>query len=117
MNQFPTLASGAYAQRGSSTTTKTRSRVLRYLDGSEQRYTVTPQQRYWTLHLDRITPEEARTIVNFYEQQRGMAGIFTFTDPWTGEVIQRCSFDLPACETQSLAENSCKMRLVIKEMP
>ncbi len=93
MAAFPKLSTGALAQYGSGYELAFRTQVIRYVDGSEQRYAGrgTPGRR-WTIALRQLTPSESAEVLSFFREQRGREGTFTFTDPWTGLEHPACCF-------------------------
>jgi hypothetical protein len=70
------------------------TQVLRFLDGSEQRFAgfSTPLRR-WLIRLELLDEIELATLEEFFVAQAGRAGTFSFTDPWDGIVYANCSFE------------------------
>lgn len=115
MADFPRLQSGAVAQYPSSGNLKASTRVLRYVDGSEQRYRETAiPARSWTLHLNRITEQEMAAIEEFFMAQQGSFGQFTFTDPHDGVAYPDCSFDSDSLHSHIFGEDIAGATLVIR---
>jgi hypothetical protein len=50
------------------------------------------QLKRWTLRLDLLDEAELEVLKQFFEQNRGRAGTFSFTDPWDGTVYSNCRF-------------------------
>ena len=117
MASFPKLSTGALAQYGSSYTLAFQTRVIRYVDGSEQRYADrgTPVRR-WTIALRQLTPGELAAVQEFFREQRGREGTFSFTDPWTDSEHTTCCFDADVLETQANDELNASATLVIREV-
>lgn len=90
MATFPVLKTGVVAQYPSRREVVTRSRVMRFVDGSEQRFRSEPAHRRWSIELDLLDENEAAAVVAFVQQVQGMSQEFAFTDPWTGIVHPRC---------------------------
>ena len=93
MASFPTLKTGAVAQYPSDRTTRSSTQVLRFLDGSEQRFAGfgAPLKR-WLIRLELLDETELAGIEDFFVAQGGQSGTFSFTDPWDGTVHANCSF-------------------------
>lgn len=90
MATFPILKTGAVAQYPSSREIVSRSRVMRFVDGSEQRFQTEAAYRRWSIEFDLLDESEAAAVVTFAQQVQGMSQVFAFTDPWTGIVYPRC---------------------------
>jgi hypothetical protein len=91
---FPALKTGAVAQYPSDRSRRFSTQVNRFLDGSEQRFRGfgTPLKR-WRIRLELLDEAELASLEDFFEEQRGPAGTFVFTDPWDGTVHASCSFE------------------------
>lgn len=115
MAAFPKLSTGAVAQYPSDLRIEGTTRVLRYLDGSEQRYRERgAPARQWTLRMDQITEEELSAIEEFFAEQQGRFGQFSFTDPWTGVEHTDCSFDEDSLHAQLFGEDLGSTTLIIR---
>ncbi len=91
MASFPRLKTGAYAQYPADKTTKFSNIVLRFLDGSEQKYrNAAGSRREWTLHLELLDEREIAVLQQFFEQQQGTSQVFSFVDPWDATTYQTC---------------------------
>jgi hypothetical protein len=94
MANFPALKTGVVAQYPSDRTRRFSTQVLRFLDGSEQRFRgYGAPLRRWTIQLDLLDEAELVNLRQFFDEQEGRSGIFSFTDPWDGTVYASCSFD------------------------
>lgn len=90
---FPRLSTGAVTQLPAATAFQFQTQVLRYCDGSEQRYPVFGKAlRRWEVNLVKVTESELSALEDFFRAQKGRFGTFAFTDPWTGSVHPRCAF-------------------------
>jgi phage-related protein len=94
MSSFPVLSTGAVAQYPASRTFECATRVLVFVDGSEQRFrqTASPERR-WTIRLEKLNDEEMAAIEAFLAGRQGSYGSFAFTDPWDGTVYPDCSLE------------------------
>jgi len=116
MANFPALKTGAVAQYGSDRSGNFSTQVLRFLDGSEQRFagygTLLLQ---WVIRLDLLDESELENLELFFENEGGRAGTFSFTDPWDGTVYASCSFgsDTLALGFQEIARG--QTQVVVKE--
>ena len=116
MASFPALKTGAVAQYGSDRTRTFSTHVLRFVDGGEQRFPkFGVQLMQWVIRLDLLDESELYTLEQFFEDEGGRAGTFSFTDPWDGVVYPSCSFgsDDLAMQFQDVARG--KMQVVVKE--
>lgn len=118
MAEFPTLSTGAVAQYPSAASVRYSTEVLRFVDGTEQRW---PQAgaavRTWTIHLSRVTEEEMAAIEEFFVSQQGRFGSFAFRDPFDGVVYGNCSFDADSLRSVLFDEESATSTLVVRTNP
>lgn len=92
MANFPTLKTGAVAQYPANKTFYFRNQILRFLDGTDQRYRDSSGPLHaWELRLNKLGEAEMATIEAFFAENQGSFGTFTFTDPWDGQVYRNCS--------------------------
>lgn len=113
---FPALRTGAVAQYPLVREVRYSSEVVRFLDGSEQAYrNQATSRRRWTIHLALLDDREVAALKEFFEQQKGAWGTFSFTDPWTGAVATTCSFENDTFPQAQDAENRNAGELVIYE--
>ncbi len=118
MADFPTLSTGAVAQYPSKMSVRHQTEVLRFVDGTEQRW---PQSgaaiRSWTINLARVTEEELAAVEEFFIAQQGRFGSFSFRDPFDGIVYQSCSFDADSLRSVLFDEESAQTTLTIRTNP
>jgi hypothetical protein len=89
---FPTLKTGAVIQYPATKNTRYSSFVVRFLDGSDQRYRqYTPALAQWSIKLDLLDEAELSALEQFFEDQEGSFGTFSFVDPWTQTTYPNCS--------------------------
>ncbi|MGA2134618.1 MAG: DUF2460 domain-containing protein [Bryobacteraceae bacterium] len=89
---FPTLKTGAVMQYPGKRTLTFNTDVIRFLDGTEQRFRDNPSVLHaWTIQLDLLDEEELATLDRFFLTNQGRFGGFSFTDPWDGTVYPNCS--------------------------
>lgn len=94
MADFPPLKTGAVMQYPASRTTRFSTDVVRFLDGTEQRFRdyVRPL-RQWAIRLDLLDETELQKLRSFVQQQDGTTGVFSFTDPWDETEYAHCSIE------------------------
>lgn len=115
MAAFPTLATGAIAQYPSTRSVHSHTTVLRYLDGSEQRFRNRASPAYrWIVQLSDVSTEELIALEEFFLEHQGETGSFSFTDPWTGTEHLDCSFESAAFEMETFAEGRSASTLIIR---
>jgi hypothetical protein len=113
---FPTLKTGAAIQYPAAKSTQYSSFVVRFLDGSDQRYRqYTPALRRWTIKLDLLDEAELSAIQQFFMAQEGRFGTFSFTDPWTGSVFANCSLEQDSLDYEVSGETRGTASLVVVE--
>lgn len=116
MAAFPLLKTGAVSQYPSSKALEFSTTVLRYVDGSEQRFRTRPAIGHrWLIDLRAVSPEEAGVIRAFVEAHRGRFGTFSFQDPWTGTVYDNCSFDGDSLELNFQTDWRVATEVVIRD--
>ena len=116
MANFPALKTGAVAQYGSDRSRQFSTQVLRFVDGSEQRFPGygTPLLQ-WVIRLDMLDESELVNLEQFFEDEGGRAGSFVFTDPWDGTVYASCSFASDDLDLQFEEAARGKTQVAIKE--
>lgn len=116
MASFPTLKTGAVAQYPSNRSRNFSTQVLRFLDGSEQRFPGygTPL-RQWSIKLALLDESELVNLEQFFESEGGRAQTFSFTDPWDSTVYPNCSFDSDTLALQYGGQARGKTSVVVKE--
>jgi hypothetical protein len=113
---FPTLKTGAVAQYPSDRTRQFSTTVLRFLDGSEQRFRgYGAPLRRWTIRLELLDEVELAVVGTFFEAQGGRAGTFSFADPWDGTVYPNCSFGSDALGLEFGAQSRGKTSVTVQE--
>jgi len=116
MSSFPILKTGAVAQYPATREVRAEATVLRFLDGTEQRYRVAGQPGHrWIIHLDLLDEEEIAGIEKLFEEAQGRCGSFSFTDPWDSRTYEDCSFDQEEIEGRRSGESRCGTVVVIRE--
>src|SRR5579883_2483138 len=116
MNTFPTLRTGAVMQYPASRETAFSTQVLRFVDGSEQRFREYSQPLHrWLVQLDKLDEMEMNALRLFFTAMDGGAQEFSFTDPWDGKQYQTCSFDQAEMRQRFTGPGNCATALVIKE--
>ena len=115
MAAFPLVGGHAVAQYPSSRVAESSTSVLRYVDGSEQRFRnrATPSTG-WAIRLSDVRTEELFAIEQFFVSQQGKYGSFSFTDPWDGTEYPDCSFDIATLHADTFAEGRSTTTLIIR---
>lgn len=116
MANFPTLKTSAVAQYPSDRTRRFSTRVLRFLDGGEQRFAEfgVPLKR-WLIRLELLDEAELAGIEEFFVEQGGRAEAFAFTDPWDGTVHSNCSFESDTMTANYRGRSDGAASIVIQE--
>jgi uncharacterized protein DUF2460 len=115
MSQFPTLATGAVLQYPAEKQLRYTTGVTRFLDGSEQRFRdFSDSIKYWVVNLQLLTEQELRQVQDFFDNQQGKFGIFTFIDPWDQTTYSNCSFATDSLDADYVDESRGRYTLVIR---
>ncbi len=94
MSSFPQLKTGAVMQYPARRESSFATRVLRFIDGKEQRFRERGAGRQrWMVRLDLLDDDEMVRLEEFFAAMQGTAGSFAFTDPWSGQQYASCSFE------------------------
>ena len=89
MSAFPTLRTGAVAQYPLDLAVRFQTQSVRFMDGSQQRFRLYGSGlRRWKIRLDLLDETELAAVAAFMEQQG--TGVFSFTDPVTGNQAATC---------------------------
>lgn len=114
MTEFPRLKTGALAQDGLECGHRTRTRVMRYVDGSEQAVKIQRGRKRWMVRLERLDEGELAAMVEFVGAVRGGAGTFAFTDPRTGVRYEKCRIEGAEFEVglEALGDGRTELRIV-----
>ena len=113
---FPILKTGAVVQYPASKNTEYSSFVVRFLNGSDQRYRqyAAPLHR-WAIQLNMLDETELNALEQFLISQGGRFGTFSFVDPWTQTTFSNCSLDQDTLDFALLAETRGTANLVVVE--
>lgn len=116
MNSFPTLSTGAVLQYPANRTFDFSTQVVRFIDGSEQRFCDYPQVLHrWIVTLNLLTDTEMNGLREFFRIQEGAGGEFSFTDPWDSAVYPNCSLETDQMVEVLDAEGRGRTAVVIRE--
>ncbi len=116
MANFPALKTGAVAQYGSDQVLGYSTQVLRFLDGSEQRFPGCGLALHrWVIRLDLLDEGELAALEQFFLSQGGRAGTFGFTDPFDGTVYASCSFDVDELDLKFNESSRGQTQVTIRE--
>ncbi|MCE5306207.1 MAG: DUF2460 domain-containing protein [Acidobacteriales bacterium] len=116
MTDFPILKTGAVMQYPAERSMSFSTEVLRFVDGSEQRFRDfgTPLKR-WIVRLDLLEDAELKRLEQFFEASQGALGSFQFTDPRDGTVYASCRLEEDQMTIEFNAEQQGRTELVIRE--
>jgi Conserved hypothetical protein 2217 (DUF2460) len=96
MAEFPILSSGAVVQYPAVIASGQAVQVIRFLDGSDQRYVVQPKSlRQWQIRLDLLNEDEIQQLEAFFIAQSGDYSPFDFPDPFSGTAVPNCRLAAP----------------------
>jgi len=116
MASFPLLSSGAITQYPTESSVGQSVGVIRFLDGSDQRFLRTGRRlRTWRVQLDLLSDEEAAALELFFTAQKGVFSPFTFTDPATNAPVSHCRLATAEMITEYLSTNTTSTSFWIME--
>ena len=88
------LKTGAVIQFPASRSFQLATDIVRFIDGTEQRFRAYAQSyRRWRINCDALDETELHNIRSFVQDMNGAAGVFAFTDPWDNTVYPKCSIE------------------------
>ncbi len=101
MTTFPSLSSGAVTQYPTPQTSGQAAQVIRFVDGSDQRYLMQGRTfRQWQIQLSLLTDGELQQLEAFFLTQQGDYAAFIFPDPISGTNVPNCRFGNPSLLTE-----------------
>ncbi len=107
MADFPILNSGAITQYPTGLTSAQSIQVIRFLDGSDQRYSMQKRAlRRWQIRLDLLNETEIQQIEAFFTDMQGDYLAFEFPDPLSGTMVPACRLAAPALVSEYLGVNN-----------
>jgi hypothetical protein len=116
MPDFPQLKTGAVTQYPARRQFSFATRILRFVDGTEQRFRLWPAVlRSWVIRVDLLTEEELGSLRDFYRNRAGEAQSFRFVDPWDGAEYDQCTLDGAGFEATLRGEGQGDLTLVVRE--
>lgn len=103
MASFPLLSSGAVTQYPAALATSQGAQVIRFLDGTDQRYLTQGRTfRQWQIKLNLLNESEIQQIETFFAAQLGDYSSFTFPDPFSGTSVPNCRIAVSGLVTDYL---------------
>ena len=116
MATFPLLQTGAVAQYPLDRRARTATQVVRFLDGSEQKYRgLAAPLHAWRVQLDLLDDVEKAELDAFFVTQQGAVQSFAFTDPWDGAVYPNCRLGADEVRSVELKEMQARVAVEILE--
>lgn len=108
MGIFPALSTGAVTQYPAPVSTGQAVQVVRFLDGSDQRYLMQGRTfRSWQIKLELLTESETAQIEAFFASQQGDFATFTFPDPHSGAEVPNCRLAAPSLTSEYVEADAC----------
>jgi hypothetical protein len=100
MATFPVLNSNAVIQYPAPLARIRAGRIVRFLDGSDQRFIALGKTlRSWQVNLTLLNEQELGQIEAFFDTQAGEYSLFDFPDPFSGATVPNCRFGAPTLVT------------------
>ncbi len=114
MASFPKLKTDAIAQYPATRVIRFQNQIVKFLDGSDQRYRdCCASLRMWGIRLDVLDESELAALEEFFVTNQGRFGCFEFTDPWDGHVYASCSFGAEELALTAVGETNGRTYLTI----
>ena len=116
MGAFPTLKTGAVMQYPAQKELQFSTTVIRFSDGSEQRFRQyqAPLHR-WMVRLDLLDESELNQVREFFRAHAGTSETFQFTDPWDSTSYEHCSLGDNEMKDTLVRESCAQTTLTIVE--
>lgn len=116
MSTFPKLKTGAVGQYPLVKRLEYRTEVLRFLDGTEQRFRLAAEPlRSWEMSLMLLDEDEGTRLQEFFEDRQGSFGYFEFEDPNGGGGLAECRFGQEDLEVEFEGVSRGRTRIIIRE--
>jgi hypothetical protein len=116
MADFPRLKTGAVLQYPAERTLRFPTAKFRFINGREQRFRSSAGViRNWVIRLELLDEAELSTIEQFFQDQQGKFGRFTFRDPADGQEYPDCSIEQSELQVQHDSEMTGSTVLVIRQ--
>jgi phage-related protein len=116
MSGFPRLKTNAVMQYPAARVVEFSTQVVRFVDGSEQRYrNLGAPLRSWVIRLELLDESELAALEDFFTGMQGAFGAFTFTDPRDGREYANCSLEREWFATVLAGEMRGGTVLVVRE--
>ena len=116
MATFPKLKTNAVAQYPAAKGLRFQNQVLRFVDGTEQKYRDGPGVLHqWTIRLSELDEGEMAALEQFFQASQGRFASFAFTDPWDNAQYANCSLAGDGLELTALGPLHGMTTLVVVE--
>lgn len=116
MSDFPVLTTGAVMQYPAERAVVFSTQVVRFLDGSEQRFREFSKPLHrWIIRLENLSELEMSSLREFFRFQDGDADPFVFTDPWDGTEYPDCSLETDLMNEEYFGPGQTRTTLIVKE--
>ena len=116
MANFPILKTGAVMQYPAKARIRYSNRLIRFVDGAEQRYRdYRAPLHEWLIRLDMLDEAEMKAFEIFFVEQEGQFGSFLFIDPKDNVHYPDCSLMVDDFDFTLDGERRGKTSMVVKE--
>ena len=116
MATFPTLSSGAVMQYPASVEFGQSVQVMRFLDGSDQRFLNQGRQyRRWQIRLELLNESEMNQLESFFLMQSGEYSLFDFPDPFSSQNVPNCRLGTAEITSDFVGVDNCSSTLWVIE--
>jgi len=118
MSELPKLRTSSTMQYPLGRTQARRVRILRFVDGAEQRFPLDGQAfRQWQMSFSQLDDAERNILTRFLEDQMATSGAITVVDPSDGLRYERCHVEGEDAEVQLNDANDGRIDFVLSEDP
>ena len=116
MPSFPLLNTGAVCQYPTLIAHQQAVQILRFMDGSDQRFLNRGRQfRRWEVRLSLLSEPELGALEDFFKTQMGEHLKFTFLDPFSGSLVPNCVLGSPVLTSDFVELGSSSTSLWVVE--
>jgi hypothetical protein len=94
--EFPKLSSGAITQYGTPVGFSSPTQIIRFLDGTGQRFLARGRiLRRWFIELRLLNESEIAAVEAFFNTMKAEYSTFSFPDPISGTSVPNCRLGAP----------------------
>ena len=118
MSELPKLKTGSAMQYPSTRGLGRRVRILRFVDGTEQRFPLDGKAHgQWRMSFRQLDDTERRELERFVEESAASGSVISIVDPWDGRRHDQCRLEGDKADIQMREANDNRLDLILSEDP